>query len=270
MRIRAVGKLLFVLLLLGLAVAGWTLFPSLSARLPDDFQKLSGPERVARARATSEAKIRERFQSAGVVYPPREIFLRAFKKEKVLELWARDDDAAFHHIATWDVLAASGQPGPKRREGDKQVPEGFYEIDRLNPESRFHLSLRLNYPNASDRVRSDAQKPGSEIFIHGKNVSIGCLALGDAVIEELFVLALEVREGSGLPIHVHVFPVRMSGAKWEEFSRAEIARNPVLEPFWAELHPAYERFEQERKVPAIEVLANGRYELERVPRKGSE
>ena len=115
--------------------------------------------------------------------------------ERELELWARPQkDSRFELIHTYKIEGMSGMPGPKRREGDDQVPEGFYRIDQFNPLSKFHLSMRINYPNASDRVLSDKSQPGSDIYIHGGNLSIGGIAMGDAGIEEL-----SLRMGCGVP-----------------------------------------------------------------------
>ena len=134
------------------------------------------------------------FRAAGVVYPPDKLILLGLKKEKQLEVWAETAGQAVF-IRSYPVLAASGTPGPKLREGDRQVPEGFYRIVSLNPNSSYHLSLKLNYPNVFDQQH--AQKEGrdhlgSDIFIHGKAASIGCLAMGDPAIEELFVMVEKV------------------------------------------------------------------------------
>ena len=223
----------------------------------DDFQKLSGEQRVARARAAHGKIIAQKFKDAGLPYPAREIFLRWFKREAAVELWAREDGGAFRLIATYEILATSGGPGPKRREGDRQVPEGFYEIDRFNPESLFHLSLGLNYPNAADRILSDRERPGGDIFIHGSNVSIGCAPLGDAAIEQLYLAALDTRSRGQTHIPIHVFPARMHGAEWIAFA----AERPTLVPFWQQLQPAYEAFERDRIVPAFTVAPDGRYRV---------
>ena len=131
------------------------------------------------------------FRAAGVSYPPRRIVLLALKKERVMELWASDGRAA-RRIRSYPVLAASGVTGPKLRQGDRQVPEGVYRIIALNPNSSYHLSLKLDYPNAYDRARAREEgrtRLGGEIFIHGGRASIGCLAMGDEAAEELFILA---------------------------------------------------------------------------------
>lgn len=248
------AKVIFALVILALAVVGWRFYPSLHARIPDDFQKLSGSDREAAARAQREAVIKEKYRAARVVYPG-EIFIRWLKREAQLELWARDDAGPFHLIATYPILKSSGSPGPKRREGDQQVPEGFYEIDRFNPESLFHLSLRINYPNAADRILSDRERPGSDIYIHGKNASIGCGPIGDAAIEEVYLAALDARAARQARIEVHVFPGRMQGAEWQEWA----AEHPKHADFWAQLQPFFDAFERTHLIPKFTVSADGRY-----------
>lgn len=137
------------------------------------------------------ARLRPHFVRAGVSYPPRSVVLLAMKQEKLLELWAKDD-GDYAYVRTYPIKAASGKAGPKLREGDKQVPEGFYDVVALNPNSAFHLSMKLNYPNELDlhhAAREGRTSPGSDIFIHGRAASVGCLAMGDPAIEELFTLA---------------------------------------------------------------------------------
>jgi len=153
------------------------------------------------------------------------------------------------------VAGQSGKLGPKRREGDKQVPEGVYFVDRFNPQSRFHLSLGINYPNASDRVRSDRNRPGGDIFIHGDNKSIGCLAITDPLIEEVYTVALAVR-GKG-PIWVHIFPARLTEAKRKSLSRV----HPEHASLWAELAPIYQAFEKDKRVPRVVIDKSGAYRL---------
>jgi hypothetical protein len=134
------------------------------------------------------------FTEAGIKYPPKKIILVGLKQEKLLEIWASDGAGGFKYLKTYPILAASGTIGPKLAEGDQQVPEGIYEIESLNPNSAFHLSLRVKYPNSFDRVKArddHREELGSDIMIHGSSVSAGCLAIGDQAIEELFVLAAE-------------------------------------------------------------------------------
>jgi len=223
----------------------------------DDFQKLGGKERVAQARARHGKIIAQKFQDAGLPYPAREIFLRWLKREAVVELWAREARGAFVLVTSFAILASSGGPGPKRRQGDGQVPEGFYEINRFNPESLFHLSLGLNYPNAADRMLAIAPDPGGDIFIHGKAVSVGCAPLGDPAIEQLYLAALDTRARGQTRIRVHIFPARMQGVEWD----AHAAEHPALAPFWAQLQPGFDAFERDRRLPSCTIAADGRYQI---------
>ncbi len=139
------------------------------------------------------------FEHAGVHYPPSRIALVAIKEARKLELWAANENAELRLIREYDVLAASGKLGPKLREGDRQVPEGIYQIVLLNPNSLYHLSLRVGYPNEFD-LRHAAEEgrtePGTDIMIHGGARSSGCLAIGDEGVEDVFVVAAltEARE----------------------------------------------------------------------------
>jgi len=142
--------------------------------------------------------VRERllpyFETAKIPYPPQKVILVGLKHEKILEVWACGEKNQYNLIRTYPILAASGRLGPKLKEGDRQVPEGLYRIESLNPNSMFHLSLRINYPNDFDHQqakRENRTNLGGDIMIHGSNVSIGCLAMGDETAEDLFILATE-------------------------------------------------------------------------------
>lgn len=134
------------------------------------------------------------FARAGIRLPPRRLHLLAFKQERLLELWA-DDGGAPRFIRSYQIQAASGKAGPKLVEGDRQVPEGVYRVTWLNPKSAYHLSMKLDYPNEFDRAKAAEENRvnlGGDIFVHGRDESIGCLAMGDGAIEDLFVLAARV------------------------------------------------------------------------------
>jgi hypothetical protein len=136
----------------------------------------------------------KKFAEAKAPWPPTEITLIGIKDEKVLELHAREKGGPWALVHRYRVLAASGGRGPKLRQGDRQVPEGLYRISFLNPNSAFHVSLRVNYPNAFDRkmaAKEGRKDLGGDIMIHGKNLSAGCLAVGDEAVEEIFTVAAE-------------------------------------------------------------------------------
>lgn len=143
----------------------------------------------------TEPGLKRAFKRAKTAYPPKEIALLAFKKEKKLELWARDDDHHWHWIKNYHLTAFSGALGPKLKEHDKQIPEGIYHLTLLNPFSSFHLSIMLDYPNNFDRSIARLERRrhlGNNIFLHGKNVSVGCLAVGDKAIDQIFLLVSKV------------------------------------------------------------------------------
>jgi hypothetical protein len=156
--------------------------------------RASVADRLAQYGPAARARLAPAFAAAGVAYPPARLALVGLKDKMRLEVWAADAAGPFRFVTAYSILAASGELGPKLREGDLQTPEGVYRIEALNPNSRFHLSLRLNYPNDFDQYharREGRSKPGSDIMIHGGAVSIGCLAMGDPAIEELFTLTAE-------------------------------------------------------------------------------
>jgi murein L,D-transpeptidase YafK len=145
-------------------------------------------------RRQAQLRIRQRFAEAELPFPPERIALLALKQSRRLELWS-GVEGGWRLVHNYAILGASGTAGPKLRQGDKQVPEGIYRILLLNPASRYHLSMKLDYPNADDlaHARKEGRRnPGGDIFIHGRDVSIGCLAIGDPAIEELYLLAEQI------------------------------------------------------------------------------
>ena len=222
------------------------------------------PDRVADARNRRAAHLTAMFAGAGVPYPAQEICLRVFKFEGQLELWARSNShAPFRLVQTYPILCASGRLGPKRREGDGQVPEGFYVVDRFNPRSLFHLSLGLDYPNAADRLlTTDPTRPGSDVFIHGGAVSVGCLAMGDAAAEEIYLAALDARTSDGPGPTVSIFPCHMNEENWRTLLAPGCVGRPELATLWQALRTGYDHFERTRQLPTVRVDAVGRYQVE--------
>ena len=162
---------------------------------PEEKLQYTIAERINQYGKEARTRLKPTFARAKVAYPPKAIAIVGLKEEKLLEIQAMDKEGKWHYIRDYPMQGASGRMGPKLRRGDLQVPEGIYQIELLNPNSQFHLSLRVNYPNAYDKARAkeDGRTDlGGDIMIHGSNVSIGCLAMGDPVAEEMFVLAHDV------------------------------------------------------------------------------
>ncbi len=174
------------------------------------------------------------------------IFIRIFKEDSELEVWKQRDDGRFYHFKTYPICNWSGDLGPKERQGDKQAPEGFYTITsrQLNPNSSFHLSFNLGYPNAYDRAH---RRTGEFLMVHGKCKSAGCYAMTDALIEEIYALAREQFLAGHESFQVHAYPFRMTDEKMAQH------RKDKWYPFWATLKEGYDYFETTRTPPEVAV-----------------
>ncbi|MFT3770245.1 MAG: L,D-transpeptidase family protein [Minicystis sp.] len=214
---------------------------------------VDGPlSRIAEAEARRDV-VKGLFTSAGVSFPPAQMLLRGFKKEHRLELWAASRAGGpFAHVTTYEICSGSGDLGPKRRQGDRQVPEGFYTLTEYNPASRYHLAMLVSYPSLSDRILGDKVDPGNEIMIHGRCASVGCLAMTDERIQEIWIAATALRYAGGV-VHVHIFPSRdMKGL---------LAANehPEHRAFWENLQEGKDFFESRKRLPTVRVEPDGRY-----------
>lgn len=202
--------------------------------------------RVSATWEESVAKLARIFPEAGASFPITGIFIRVIKDEELVELWGRADSGRYVLVSSYEVCVMSGMLGPKRREGDLQIPEGFYYIERFNPQSRYHLSLGINYPNHSDRILGDADEPGKDIFIHGGCVTVGCLPITDELIREVYVAAVLAKAYGQSKIPFHIFPTRLDdnsiAALKERFDDKDLAE------FWENLRVGYDLFEQ-RRIP---------------------
>lgn len=181
-------------------------------------------------------------------------YVRIFKKEAVLEVWLKKSSGEYARFREFPICIFSGELGPKLKTGDKQSPEGFYAVNlkALNPNSRYHLSFNLGFPNEFDRAHGYT---GSYLMVHGDCVSVGCYAMGDRQIEEIYTLVAQALQHGQAEVPVHVFPFKMTrenllayqGSKWLGF--------------WRQLKPAYDFFEQYH-LPPIMLVRDKRYELD--------
>ncbi len=207
-----------------------------------------------------EDSIKKQFEEKNLNWPPQSIYIRSFKYDRLLELWVKNNDTdSFSLFKTYKVCMQSGGIGPKRAEGDNQVPEGFYYINEFNPNSNYHLALGLNYPNASDKILSDAVKPGSEIYIHGNCVSTGCIAIQDLPIEEVYFIAANAKASGQDFIPVHIFPVKYNVKKSLNYLTESIKGKQVVHKYILNIKAVYDYFELNRKLPLIMVNQKGDY-----------
>lgn len=189
------------------------------------------------------------------------IYLRAFKNEKEIELWGKNaSDTKYSLIKTYKVCRTSGRLGPKRKQGDLQIPEGFYHIDRFNPYSNFHLSLGINYPNKSDRILGVKNKLGGDIFIHGACVTIGCLPITDDQIKELYIFCIEAKNNGQLKIPVTIFPSKLTENEYKRLTDNYKSDSDKI-GLWTDLKKGYEIFNETKQLPSIGFLNSGRHNV---------
>jgi murein L,D-transpeptidase YafK len=195
------------------------------------------------------ARFDERLAVQGVK-PGVPVFIRIFKLESELELWV-EKDGRFVRFATYPICLWSGRLGPKEREGDRQAPEGFYTVasEQLNPNSRWHRSFNLGFPNAFDQAHG---RTGSFLMVHGGCGSIGCYAMTDPAVDEIWRMVTAALEAGQPRFPVHVFPFRMTERN------LKLRKGYPWEGFWAELKQGYDLFEANR-IPPLVSVCRGRY-----------
>ena len=189
------------------------------------------------------------------------IYLRAFKTEKIIELWAKNiADSSFALIREFPICDISGSVGPKRHYRDLQVPEGFYKISGLNPFSKYYLSMEINYPNASDSIRGVRGHLGNHIFIHGSCISSGCLAITNDRIKELFVYCIEAFNSGQQEIGITLFPTKLTDANYSGLT-SDFSKDKDKISLWGDLRRSYDLFNQTRAEPAIIFLRDGTHQV---------
>jgi len=237
--------------------------------VPIKFHPTRAQKKFPRVRAAREKRtedIRVLFQKANVDYPAEEVLLRIFKHDDALGLWVRPQNKRmFVFLKSYDICMRSGVLGPKRQEGDYQVPEGYYQITKFDPDGAYHLSMLIGYPNKSDLIRTTNPKhPGGKIEIHGACCTIGCIPITDRWVEELYLICIDSHWMSGKMPWVHIFPTRMNekGMTWLQ---KEFAEKPELLSFWKELQVGYGYFEMARILARFTVKKEGAYLFQDIP-----
>ena len=217
--------------------------------------------RVREAYAEKEKIVTKTLKDHSIPRESVRIYLRAFKTEKIIELWAKNaSDSAFLLVKQFPICEVSGDIGPKRRHRDLQVPEGFYHISKLNPFSKYYLSLQINYPNASDSIRGIRGHLGNEIFIHGQCLSSGCIAITNDRIKELFVYCIEAYNSGQEEIDLTIFPAQLDDNSYSTLT-SRYGKDKDKISLWADLKKSYDLFKL-TKVPAIvKFLPNGTHEV---------
>lgn len=216
-------------------------------------------ERVKAANNEKLGVIQLKLQENRLALNDFNLLLIAYKDNDLLEIYAkRKQESSYRKIHSYTICARSGQLGPKRRQGDGQVPEGFYAINRFNPTSSFYLSLGINYPNLSDKRKSAFSDLGGDIFIHGSCVTIGCLPMTDDCIKEIYLLAVYAKNNGQTKIPVYIFPFQMSEENFLAY-KAKYSENKNLIAFWNNLKIGYDAFFSTKKELSVTISENGDY-----------
>lgn len=190
-----------------------------------------------------------------------QIYMRVFKKEKELEIWAKDKSKEkFILLKKYTICAISGKLGPKRKAGDDQTPEGFYHIDRFNPKSTFLISLGFNYPNKADKVSGDTVNVGKDIFIHGNCKTTGSLPMTDEKMQEIYVIAVDAKASGQKKLPISIFPTKLNNENFN-FLKEEYADKPALIKFWKQLKDGYQAFEKCKILPDVIIDSKGNYKI---------
>lgn len=217
--------------------------------------------RVKTAYTEKEWVVKKYFTEKKLNYNGYQLFIRGFKQEGKLEAWVKEKGReTFVLLTTYDFCSTSGTLGPKRKEGDLQIPEGIYHLNHFNPLSNFYLSLGVSYPNASDKILSDKKSPGGAIYIHGNCVTIGCIPITDEKIKELYILAVEARNNGQEKIPIHLFPAKLDASSLSALEKNFGASH--IE-FWKNLQTIYNDFESSKTLRAITVNSLGKYQFKK-------
>ena len=221
---------------------------------------LDEQKRYARVRTAikeKDALIKQNIINNNIKLNEMNILITAYKQEDILEIYAKNkNDKTYKKIAEYKIAAKSGILGPKRMEGDLQVPEGFYYIDRFNPASSYYLSLGINYPNEADRKKSNAKRLGGDIFIHGANVTIGCMPMTDDKIKEIYLYAIYAKDNGQSKIPVYIFPFKMTDDNFNYYKK--IYESSLID-FWKNIKEGYDIFQNTKKEITIKIDNNGNY-----------
>lgn len=216
-------------------------------------------KKVLNAFKEKQITIENKLKTNGIKINQITILLIAYKQESQLIVYAKNkNELKYKKIETYKICSKSGFLGPKREQGDFQVPEGYYHINRFNPFSSFHLSLGINYPNKSDRIKSNAVNRGGDIFIHGDCVTIGCLPLTDDKIKEVYCYSVLAKNNLQGNIPVYIFPYKMT--KTNHYYNCQMNdENSELIKFWENLKNGYDLFQLNKEALNFQINNQGNY-----------
>jgi len=221
-------------------------------------------KRVKVALKEKESFVKSKLNDHYISINDFDLLVLAYKKEKILDIYAKKKTSdRYVKIHSYKICDVSGKLGPKRKQGDKQVPEGFYHVDRFNPTSQYHLSFRINYPNASDIIKSKYKNNlGGDIYVHGSCATVGCLPMTDYYMDEIYIFAIHAKNNSQQKIPFYIFPFDMKDENMKIYTDI-YKENKELISFWNNLKKGYDIFYSSYNELKIKVNKNGDYEYQK-------
>jgi murein L,D-transpeptidase YafK len=244
------------------AVFGWLVVVPQPAPPRDFLTVQKSFKRVDEAFSAKEQLLQDQFKEKGLAWPAKYLYIRSFKFDSQLEVWVKQTAKEKYRLfKTYKVCALAGNLGPKRFEGDYQVPEGFYYLNEFKPNSQYTMALGVSYPNASDRVLSDSIRPGSDIYIHGSCVTVGCIPVTDEPIKELYVLAASTHHAGQDFIPIHIFPIKFHNAASRERLEKYLQQHVEYAATASVLEKTFYYFNEHRNLPTILIGKKGEYML---------
>ncbi len=234
----------------------------LSFMPPDSFKTQQKKyARVKQAYADKGEVVSKNLEKNNIETTQLNLYLQVFKNEQIIELWAKNKaDKTYKLIRTFDICASSGSLGPKRQQGDLQVPEGFYHINMFNPFSNFYLSLGVSYPNKSDRILGVKGDLGGSIFIHGNCVTIGCMPITDDKIKELYIYCVEAKNNGQTNIPVTIYPAKLTDDNFKTLVTKYAGDDDKIN-LWSDLKLGFDYFQKTKTIPKVTFLETGRHQI---------
>lgn len=218
--------------------------------------------RVKKAYKANLKKLKKLLAKKEIIANKIDLYLIAYKKEQILELWAKEQvTKKYKFIKSYPICKSSGVMGPKRKEGDKQTPEGFYKIIKFNPLSKYEFSLQINYPNRSDNILGDTTNIGGDIFIQGGCKSVGGIPIQNTNIKELYVLAVEAKASSvNSNIPITIYPTKMTENNFKKLKEEYKEQKEIIK-LWTSLKKGYDFFQKCKELPNIAFQPDGVYRV---------
>ena len=212
--------------------------------------------RVNAAYKEKKPIIAEKLQSMDLSLKNVKVMIKAYKYEQNVKIYVQSkSEKVWRVYKEFPFNCTSGELGPKRQEGDYQIPEGYYKVNHFNPYSNFHLSLGVSYPNKADKIKSPHKNKGGAIYMHGGCATIGCIPIEDEPIKEVYILSVLAKNNGQSKVPIHIFPFEYTQEKFD----SAIKLYPEHENFWTNIYEIEKKFEESKVAPKVGINSSGEY-----------